>query len=602
MRSEVPLKIEDYAVIGDTHSLAIVGRDGSIDWLCLPRFDSGACFASLVGNPKNGRWKLAPRGEIIETKRRYRPDSLVLETEMRTRDGVVRIIDCMPLRGRYPNVVRIVEGVSGSVPMELELVIRFDYGRVLPWVRSIDGRLRAVAGPDALVLTTPIATKGKDLATVAEFVVNAGDRVPFVLTWYPSHEQVPEQPDALHAVAKTEAWWQAWAARCTEHGPHRDAVVRSLITLKALTYAPTGGILAAGTTSLPEVLGGNRNWDYRYCWLRDATFTLYALLHAGYKEEATAWRDWLLRAVAGSPADLQIMYGPAGERHLEERTMDWLDGYEGSRPVRLGNAAAGQLQLDVYGEVLDSFHQARRLGVPPDAASWDLQRLICEWLESSWSQPDEGLWEIRGPRQQFTHSKVMAWVAMDRAVKAVEENGMRGPVERWRSVRADIHREVCAKGFDAGRGTFTQAFGSKDLDASLLLIGGVGFLPPEDPRVKGTIAAIERELVRGGFVSRYPTSDQRGSDGLAGKDSAFLACSFWLVDALLLDARRDDAESLFAHLLTVRNDVGLLSEEYDVDRKRLVGNFPQAFSHVALINSACSLSKPDGPVQHRKGT
>lgn len=596
------MKIEDYAVIGDTQSLAIVGRDGSIDWLCLPRFDSGACFASLVGTPDNGRWKLAPRGPVIETKRRYRPDSLVLETEMRTREGVVRIVDCMPLRGRYPDVVRVVEGVSGSVPMDMELVIRFDYGRVLPWVRSIDGRLHAVAGPDALVLTSPIATRGRDLATVAEMVVNAGDRIPFVLTWHPSHEPAPEQPDGLRAVDETEAWWRSWAGRCTERGPHRDAVVRSLITLKALTYAPTGGIIAAGTTSLPEAIGGNRNWDYRYCWLRDATFTLYALLHAGYKQEASAWRDWLLRAVAGSPADLQIMYGPAGERHLEERTMDWLQGYEGSRPVRLGNAAAGQLQLDVYGEVLDSLHQARRMGVPPDEASWDLQQGICEWLESSWSQPDEGLWEMRGPRQQFTHSKVMAWVAMDRAVKAVEQGGLRGPVDRWRAVRADIHREVCARGFDAARGTFTQAYGSKDLDASLLLIGGVGFLPPEDPRVKGTVSAIERELVRDGFVFRYSTSDGQGPDGLTGGEGAFLACSFWLVDALLLEGRRRDAERLFEHLLTVRNDVGLLSEEYDVDRKRLVGNFPQAFSHVALVNSACSLARPEGPVQHRRGT
>jgi GH15 family glucan-1,4-alpha-glucosidase len=596
------MRIEDYAIIGDTQTVAIVGRHGSIDWLSLPRFDSGACFAALLGGPENGRWLLAPRADITKSSRRYRTDSLVLETEIETSDGVVRIVDCMPLRGRYPDVVRVVEGVSGAVPMHMELVIRFDYGRVLPWVRKGDGRLHAIAGPDALVLATPIATKGKDLTTVAEFTVHAGERVPFVLTWHPSYEDAPEQPDGLAAVQETEAWWRNWSSRCNERGPHRDDVVRSLITLKALTYAPTGGIVAAATTSLPEAVGGSRNWDYRYCWLRDATFTLYALLHAGYKEEAAAWRDWLLRAVAGAPAALQIMYGPAGERHLEERTMDWLAGYEGSRPVRVGNAAAGQLQLDVYGEVLDSLHQARRMGVPPDDSSWDVQRALCEWLESGWSQPDEGLWEIRGARQQFTHSKVMAWVAMDRAVKAVEQHGMHGPVDRWRAVREDIHRDVCTKGFDAELGSFTQAYGSKILDASLLLVPSVGFLPPEDARVQGTIAAVERDLTRDGFVVRYPTCEARGPDGQSGREGAFLACSFWLVDALVLSGRRAEAIQLFERLLAVRNDVGLLSEEYDVDRKRLVGNFPQAFSHVALVNSARSLARQDGPVQHRTRT
>ena len=486
--------------------------------------------------------------------------------------------------------------------MHMDLVIRFDYGRVVPWVRKDGGRLHAIAGPDALVLHTPIATKGKNLSTIADFRVSAGDRVPFVITWHPSYEPAPHQPDALRSIDQTETWWREWSSRCNEHGPHRAEVVRSLITLKALTYAPTGGIVAAATTSLPEAIGGNRNWDYRYCWLRDATFTLYALLHAGYNEEAVAWREWLLRAVAGAPADLQIMYGPAGERHLEERTMDWLEGYEGSRPVRLGNAAAGQLQLDVYGEVLDTFHQARRMGIAANDAAWDVQRTICEWLEGAWSQPDAGLWEIRGLRRQFTHSKVMAWVAMDRAVKAVEQHAMRGPVERWRAVRDAIHRDVCANAFDADQGSFTQSYEAKTLDASLLLIPAVGFLPPEDTRVRGTIAAIERELVRDGFVLRYPTEEGRGSDGLEGREGAFLACSFWLVDALVLSGRRDEATTLFERLLAVRNEVGLLSEEYDVERKRLVGNFPQAFSHVALVNSARNLASADGPVHHRGAT
>ncbi len=596
------MRIEDYAVIGDTESLALVGIDGSIDWLCLPRFDGGACFASLLGTEKNGRWRLGTEEKPTRTTRRYRPGTLVLETEIHTAEGSVRIIDCMPLRGNNPHVIRVVEGLTGSVTMQLELVVRFDYGRVLPWVRSVDGRLRIVAGPDALVLTTPIPTRGQDLSTVADFVVNPGERVPFVLSYHRSHESPPEPPDALEAIARTSAWWSEWSARCTERGPHREAVVRSLITLKALTYGPTGGIVAAATTSLPETIGGGRNWDYRYCWLRDATFTLYALLHAGYRDEAASWRDWLLRAVAGSASDLRTVYGLAGERHLEERRMDWLDGYEGSRPVRLGNAAAGQLQLDVYGEVLDSLHLARRVGLPPDPALWDLESSLCEWLESGWSQPDEGLWEIRGPRRQFTHSKVMAWVAMDRAIKAIERSGMTGPADRWRAVRSQIHAEVCAKGYDAERGTFTQSYGSKELDASLLLVATVGFLPPDDPRVRGTVRAIQKELVEDGFVLRYRTAETTGNDGLHGKEGAFLACSFWLVDALVLDGRRDEAERLFEHLLTVRNDVGLLAEEYDVDRKRLVGNFPQAFSHVALVNSACSLSRSDGPIQHRQSS
>jgi GH15 family glucan-1,4-alpha-glucosidase len=596
------MKIEDYAVIGDTQTIALVGKSGSIDWLCLPRFDSGACFAALLGSPQNGRWLLAPAGEVTKVERRYRPGSLVLETDFHTPEGVVRVVDCMPLRGKYPDVVRQVQGLSGTVRMRLELVIRFDYGHIVPWVKKDDGLLHAIAGPDALVLRTPVPTHGKDLTTAAELSVRAGERVPFALTWYPSHERPPEAVDVDRAIDETDQFWRTWSSRCHERGAYREDVVRSLLTLKALTYAPTGGIVAAGTASLPEALGGTRNWDYRYCWLRDATFTLYAMLHAGYREEAAAWRDWLLRAVAGDPSKLQIMYGASGERRLDERTIDWLDGYEGSRPVRIGNAAAGQLQLDVYGEVLDALHQARREGIPPEAASWQLQCAICNWLESNWTQPDEGLWEVRGPRRDFTHSKMMAWVAMDRAVKAVEQHGMTGPVERWRGTRDEIHRDVCSRGYDADLGSFTQSYGDKKLDASLLLMPSVGFLPARDPRVLGTIAAIEKTLMREGLVLRYLTRDGSNEDGLAGREGAFLACSFWLADAYLLSGRREDARRMFDRLLSLRNDVGLLSEEYDVERRRLVGNFPQAFSHVALVNTARSLGGSGGPVQARHET
>lgn len=595
-------RLEDYAVIGDTQAMALVGRSGSIDWLCLPRFDSGACFAALLGTPRHGRWLLAPAGAVQKIERRYRESSLVLETTFHTSEGAVRVVDAMPLRDRNPDVVRLVEGISGTVRMRLELVIRFDYGHIVPWVQTIDGRLRAIAGPDALVLTTPVRTHGEEMATVAELDVHAGEAVPFALTWYPSHERVPEPVDVGRAIDDTDRYWRAWSSRCRDRGRYREDIVRSLIALKALTYAPTGGIVAAGTTSLPESLGGVRNWDYRYCWLRDATFTLYALMHGGYREEASAWRDWLLRAVAGDPSKLQIMYGASGERRLDERTLEWLPGYEGSRPVRIGNAAAGQLQLDVYGEVLDAFHQARRLGIPPDPASWRLQTAICDWLESSWNQPDEGLWEIRGPRRDFTHSKVMAWVAMDRAVKAVEHFGMEGPVDRWREVRAAIHADVCRRGYDAQLGTFTEAYGSKRLDASLLLMPSVGFLPASDPRVRATIAAIEKTLLHDGFVMRYLTSEGQSSDGLPGREGAFLACSFWLADAYVLSGREAEAAALFERLLALRNDVGLLSEEYDVRRRRLVGNFPQAFSHVALINTARSLGGGPGPVQSRNAT
>ena len=597
------MRIEDYALIGDTQTAALVGNDGSIDWLCLPRFDSGACFAALLGRPEHGRWKLAPVAPIERVVRRYRPDSLVLETELHTRDGVVRLVDFMPIRSELPALVRIVEGVSGHVPMGMTLTMRFDYGHVVPWVRQLDGRLHAIAGPDALMLQTAIPTRGENLHTVAEFAVGAGERAPFCLRWHPSHQPPPGGLDPLLALEETDAWWRAWVARCEVEVEDRDATVRSLITLKALTYAPTGGIVAAPTTSLPETLGGERNWDYRFCWLRDATLTLFAMLHAGYVEEATAWRDWLLRAVAGDPSQLQIMYGPAGERRLEERTLDWLPGYEGSRPVRIGNAAVEQLQLDVYGEVVDALHQARRAGIPADEASWALERKLLEWLESGWRQPDEGIWEVRGPRRHFTHSKVMAWVAMDRAVKSVEQQGCKGDVDKWRRVRAEIHAEVCAKGYDATLGSFTQSFGDKALDASTLLIPTVGFLPVDDPRVAGTIAAIERELMRDGFVMRYRPSEQSHEvDGLHGREGAFLACSFWLVDALAACGRRADARALFDRLLTIRNDVGLLAEEYDADRQRMVGNFPQAFSHVALVNSALELAAATGPASRRRTT
>ncbi|MBX3187111.1 MAG: glycoside hydrolase family 15 protein [Labilithrix sp.] len=596
------VELEGYAVIGDTHSVALVGRNGSIDWLCLPRFDSGACFAGLLGAPGHGHFALAPRSDA-RVERRYRDDTLVLETDFRTSEGVVRLIDAMPVRDRHPQVVRVVEGITGAVPMRLELVMRFDYGRVVPWVRKLDdGRLLAIAGPDALVLATAMATRGKGLETVAEFTVHAGQRVPFSLSWHPSNEPPPPPPDATRVIEETTRWWRSWSARHAVSGRYRDAVARSLVTLKALTYAPTGGILAAGTTSLPERIGGVRNWDYRYCWLRDATFTLYALMHAGYTEEAGAWRDWLLRAVAGDPGDWQTVYGPAGERRLDERTLAWLPGYEGSSPVRIGNRATEQLQLDVYGEVLDALHQARRMGLSRNDDAWELQRLVGDWLESRWRDVDHGLWEVRGTPRPFVHSKMMAWTGLDRLVKAVEDHGLSGPVAEWRRTRAEIHDEVCRRGFNAALGSFTQSYDSDVLDASLLLMPTVGFLPHDDPRVRGTIAAIERSLVRDGFVLRYATDESsRNVDGLPGREGAFIACSFWMVDALVSIGRVDDARSMFDRILSVRNDVGLLSEEYDLERKRLVGNFPQAFAHVGIVNGAYML-EGGARISHRSRT
>ncbi|HEX9122119.1 MAG TPA: glycoside hydrolase family 15 protein [Actinomycetota bacterium] len=596
------MRIEHYALIGDTHTAALVGMDGSIDWLCLPRFDSGAVFAALLGDEENGRWAIAPAGGVRSVERRYRDDTLVLDTTFETEDGTVRVVDCMPLRDRELNLVRVVEGVRGRVPMRMDLTLRFDYGSIVPWVRRAErGCLEAVAGPDAVELRSSVDTEGRDFHTVAEFTVEAGDELPFVLTWYRSHQPPPDPIDPLMAIDQTVDFWQRWASRCGYRGPWREAVVRSLITLKALTYAPTGGIMAASTTSLPEKIGGSRNWDYRYCWLRDATFTLYSMLTAGYEDEARAWRDWLLRAVAGKPSELQIVYGPAGERRLTEWEVPRLRGYEGSSPVRIGNAAHGQFQLDVYGEVLDLLHQSARAGMDHGEWTWQLERKLLEFLESDWDRPDMGIWEVRGDPRHFTHSKVMAWVAMDRGIRDAERFGYGGgTLDRWGALRERIHREVCEKGFDAERGSFVQSYGSKELDASLLTIPLVGFLPPDDGRVAGTVAAVERELTMDGFVRRYRTDPKGSVDGMTDDEGAFLPCTFWLADNHAMAGRMDDARSLFERLLSIRNDVGLLSEEYDPQAGRLVGNFPQAFSHVSLIDTAWNLTYPEtGPAEHR---
>ena len=580
-------RIEDYAVIGDLQTAALVGRDGSIDWLCLPHFDSAACFAGLLDNSEAGRWLLAPAAGGTCTRRRYVSDTLVLETEWETAEGTVRVLDLMPPRGVAPDVVRIVEGVSGAVPMRGELRLRFDYGQIVPWVRRDATGLVAVAGPDAAYLATPAPLDGHDNMTVSDFVVRAGDRVPFVLTWSPSHLQRPEPVNAEDALLDTMAFWQEWSGRSLVHGYYREPVQRSLITLKALTFAPTGGIVAAATTSLPEQIGGPRNWDYRYCWLRDATLTLQSLLAAGYTAEAAAWREWLLRAVAGDPAKLQIMYGLDGSRRLPEFELSWLKGYENSAPVRVGNAAADQLQLDVWGEVLDGLSLTRKALMHASDDSWDIQVALMEHLESVWDEPDNGLWEMRGPRQHFTHSKVMAWVAADRMVDAVRSAGLTGPVERWAALRDEIRAQVLTHGYDAESNTFVQSYGSKDLDASLLLMGRLGFLPPDDPRIVGTIDAVQQRLTQDGFVLRYRTDT--GSDGLPAGEGVFLACSFWLVDALHGAGRLDEATALFERLLELRNDVGLLSEEWDPVAKRQLGNTPQAFSHFPLVMSALQL-------------
>ncbi|MFE5833215.1 glycoside hydrolase family 15 protein [Streptomyces sp. NPDC056488] len=590
-------RIEDYALIGDMQTAALVCRDGSVDWLCLPRFDSHAIFAGLLGTEEHGFWRVAPAGPedadpAPADRRRYRGDSLVLESEWDTPRGTVRVIDFMPPRDGAPQLIRIVEGVSGRVPMRSALRMRFSYGRIVPWVHKVGDRTVAVAGPDSVWLDTEAETHGEDLTTYSDFTVGPGERVALTISWQPSHKEQPALPDPEGALEATADFWREWVDHCTYHGPYREAVVRSLITLKALTYAPTGGIVAAPTTSLPEEIGGVRNWDYRYTWLRDAAITLSSMLRTGYREEARAWRDWLLRAVAGDPENLQIMYGIAGERELGEAELDWLPGYEGSTPVRVGNGAANQLQLDVYGEVTEALHLAHMTGLSRNDYASLLQLKLIEYLEKNWDQPDEGIWEVRGPRRHFVHSKVMAWVAVDRTIKLIESGDADGPLERWRELRDEIHRDVCEKGYDKERNTFTQSYGSKELDASLLLIPQMGFLPPDDKRVIGTIEAIQRELsTEDGFVLRYPTAgEEAGVDGLEGDEGAFLACSFWLADDLAMIGRVDEARTLFEKLLALRNDLGLLAEEWDPRLQRQVGNFPQAFSHVPLIDTALRLT------------
>ena len=591
-----PARIEDYAVVADLQTAALVARDGSVDWLCLPRFDSSASFAALLGGPKAGRWRIAPLSGGACTRRGYRDDTMVLESTWDSAEGTVRVTDFMPIRQTEPDLVRIVEGVEGRVPMGVELVARFDYGRVVPWVRHTGGRWVAVAGPDSLWLDTPVHLEGRNMRSMAEFTVEAGQRVSFVLTWVPSYQDEPPRYDPDRALRETEEFWRDWIGQCTYEGRYGDAVRRSLLVLKALTYAPSGGITAAATTSLPEQIGGPRNWDYRYCWLRDAAFTLQALTGGGYTAEAKAWRDWLLRAVAGDPKDLQIMYSLTGRRRLPETELAWLEGYEGSRPVRVGNEAADQFQLDVYGELLDGLHSARQAGLANDDDAWTLQTMLTEYLESVWQRPDSSLWEVRGPQQHFVHSKVMAWVGLDRMISTAERSGLRAPLARWRAARDTIHQEVCSRGYDADRGTFTQYYGSNGLDAALLLIPRVGFLPPTDPRVVSTVDAVRRELCEDGFVLRYrtdadPTSDHGTVDGLPGAEGAFLACSFWLADALALTGNRAEARDLFERLLDLRNDVGLLSEEWDPHARRQLGNTPQAFSHVGLVNTALTLDR-----------
>jgi GH15 family glucan-1,4-alpha-glucosidase len=594
----MPSRIEDYAVIGNCETMALVGLDGSMDWLGLPRFDSPACFAALLGSTENGRWLIAPSDTDARARRRYLGDTLVLETVFETATGAVCVVDFLSRHGGVSDVVRVVRGISGNVAMRIELIVRFDYGSAIPWAtQRDDGRLQMIAGPDRLLLDTSVSLRGEDKRMVGEFEVEAGQQVGFVLTWTPSYRADPERVSATKALERVESFWSDWAAAFKPATVWSDAVLRSLLTLKALSHWETGGIVAAATTSLPEQLGGSRNWDYRFCWLRDATFTLYALMEAGFLDEAKAWRNWLLRAAAGSPAQLQIMYGVAGERRIDEYEVPWLTGYEGAAPVRIGNAAAGQIQLDVYGEVLDALYVGRRAGLAGNGSGWALECALVSHLETIWDQPDEGIWEVRGGRRHFTHSKIMAWVAFDRAVRSAEEFGLEAPLDRWRVVRDRIHDEVCDRGFDANQNSFVQSYDSTALDASLLLIALVGFLPAADPRVRGTLTAIERNLMRDGFVMRYDTA--RGADGLPPGEGAFLACSFWLVDNYALQKRYKDAHALFVRLLALRNDVGLLAEEYDATAKRQVGNFPQAFSHLALINSARNLTAAGGPAHKR---
>ena len=592
------LRIEDYALIGNTRTAALVGNNGSIDWLCMPRFDSGACFAALLGEPENGHWLIAPSNEVRKVRRQYRGPTLVLGTEFETGSGTVEIIDFMPIAERRDqvDVIRIVRGVRGTVPMHMEAVFRFDYGHIVPWVTKSGRGVRAIAGPDALKLKSPILMRGENMSTVSDFTVKEGESIPFTLTWYPSHEKEPGHKHPIQALDETEKWWQEWSSRCITSGRCHELALRSLITLKALTYGPTGGVVAAPTTSLPEWIGGQRNWDYRFCWLRDATFTLYALLTSGYTEEAIAWREWLSRTVAGSPDDIQIMYGLAGERRLTELELTWLQGYEESRPVRLGNAAHEQFQLDVYGEIMDAAYLTDRTNVG-SPESWNLRRGLIEHLEKVWCEPDEGIWEVRGGRRHFTHSKVMAWVALDRAIKAIEGNHGTGPLGRWRKLRDQIHEDVCKKAFNPQLNSFVQYYGADALDAATLMIPLVGFLPAEDPRMVGTVAAIQRDLTSHGLVMRYRT--ESNVDGLPAGEGLFLPCSFWLVDNLVLAGRHAEARELFEQLIALCNDVGLISEEYDPVSRRMLGNFPQAFTHVSLVNSAHNLALTEGPALDR---
>ncbi len=592
--------IEDYALIGDCRSAGLVGRDGSLDWLCFPRFDSPACFAALLGSPENGRWSLAPSDAVQKVERSYQGDTLVLETRYTTDSGEAAVVDCMTIKGVQPEVVRMVVGLRGSVRMRSLFAPRFDYGGALPWVRPESDGVLAVSGPDSLHLRAPTPLEIVDWSALAEFEVAEGERLPFVMTWRPSYLHPASAVDGVSAIEKTARWWQDWADKCTYKGEWRDAVVRSLLTLKALTYAPSGGVAAAATTSLPEWIGGERNWDYRYCWLRDATFTLSALLRTGYVQEARAWSDWLVRAVAGKGADVRIMYGVAGERRLPELELPWLSGYEGSSPVRIGNGAAGQLQLDVYGEVIDCLHLGRRRGIRPRDHEWEVERELIGHLESVYREPDQGVWEIRGGPRHFTHSKVMAWVAFDRAVKNVERFGLPGDAERWARRRDDLHAEICARAFDPDQNAFVQSYESRHLDAGVLVIPLVGFLPPTDPRVVGTVAAVERGLMHDGFVCRYRT--ETGVDGLPRGEGSFLLCTFWLADNYALMGRREDARRLFEKLLAIRNDVGLLSEEYDPAAGRLLGNFPQAFSHLSLVNTAHYLTRPEESADDRRSS
>lgn len=593
-----PARIEDYALVGDCHTAALISRDGSVDWLCLPRFDSGACFAALIGEPGNGRWQIRPTELVRNVRRRYRGNTLILETDFETDSGAVTVIDFMPPRTAGPDLVRVIRGRRGEVAMRMELLIRFDYGSIVPWVQKVERGIRATAGPDTVQCRSDVEMRGEGLSTVASFTVSEGQAVCFTLTWSQTHDFAPEERNWQESLDQTEAWWNEWAGRCTYEGEWSEPVMRSLLTLKALTYAPTGGIVAAPTTSLPESLGGVRNWDYRYCWVRDATFTLYALIGGGYREEAQAWREWLVRAVAGTPSELQIMYGIGGERRLTELELPWLSGYEGSSPVRIGNAAHRQRQLDVYGEIMDVMQLARRAGLPTSEDTWRVECALMDFLEGGWREPDEGLWEMRGPRRHFTHSKVMAWVALDRGIHAVEHFGLTGDANKWRALRDEIREEVCRRGFDHSLNSFVQYYGSKDPDASLLMLPTVGFVDAHDPRMRGTVDFIERRLLSDGLVRRYVTKSQ--IDGLPEDEGAFLACSFWYADNLILQNRLAEARGILERLIDLRNDVGLLPEEYHPGKKRFLGNFPQAFSHVGLINTVRNLASTGGPAEDRR--